>query len=67
MTNKSKLVYVRFNVNVAINKALPTMVSLKSKGRKWSHSISYENVVFYFQHCASYGHIITECSKNQGK
>ncbi|XP_059075102.1 uncharacterized protein LOC131875098 [Cryptomeria japonica] len=59
--NKSRLVYVRFCVNVVINKALPNFVSLKSKWGKWSQAIVYENATLFCQKCNKQGHTYTKC------
>ncbi|XP_059073337.1 uncharacterized protein LOC131874112 [Cryptomeria japonica] len=62
---KSRLVYACFCVNVAINKSLPNLVSLKSKWGKWSQTIFYENDTLFCQKCDKQGHTYTECKTQE--
>ncbi|XP_059067572.1 uncharacterized protein LOC131858367 [Cryptomeria japonica] len=58
---KSRLVYVRLCVNVAINNSLPNFKALKSKWGKWTQAIVYENASLYCQRCGKHGHVIADC------
>lgn len=46
---------------MAINKPLPSSISLKSKWVTLTQVLIYENKGLYCQKCRKYGHITTEC------
>lgn len=58
---KTRLVYARICVNVAVNTVLPTLVTLKSKFGKWVQPLEYERAMVFRQGCNKFGHLQDAC------
>ena len=62
--HKSRLVFARFSVNVAIGTSLPVSIVLSSKWGKKVQPIIYENVGIFYQKCSLFGYLFIDCNKN---